>query len=363
MNPRERYRAVISFLEPDRPFLQGEGMWPETLSSWRGEGWDGRPIDQTFEIDRVLQVGISVGPWPPFERVIYEETPEEIVYLDPDGLVRREYRGDRGWSSMPQFLRYPVITEGDFDKLARTRLAPNPVKRLPRNWNRRVKQWSRRDHPLMYFMGRWGGFFGPLRNLLGLRGLCRAFHERPDFVEKMMDQRVDVILAMLERVTRDVDLDAFGFWEDMAYRNGPLLAPEMFEEFMVPRYEIVCEFLRSRGVDLVCVDSDGDVRTLIPLWLKAGLNGIWPLEVQAGMDVVGLRGIYGKKLVMIGGIDKRVLARDHLAIEDEIERVWPVVEGGGYIPCTDHSIPPDVSWDNYRYYREYVSDRAGVETS
>jgi uroporphyrinogen decarboxylase len=136
----------------------------------------------------------------------------------------------------------------------------------------------------------------------------------------------------------------------------------LFEEYMVPRYKIVCDFLRSRGVNLICVDSDGDVRTLIPLWLRAGLNGIWPLEVQAGMDVVELRREYGNRLVMIGGIDKRVLSRNHTAIENEIERVWPVVEVGGYIPCTDHSIPPDVSWDNYRHYREYVAEKVGIET-
>jgi uroporphyrinogen decarboxylase len=213
----------------------------------------------------------------------------------------------------------------------------------------------------MFFMGRWGGFFGPLRNLLGLKALCRAFHEDPDLVEKMMDQRLEVILAIVERVLEDAELDAFAFWEDMAYRDGPLLSPALFRQYMMPRYREVCRYVRSRGVGLVCVDSDGDINTLIPLWMKAGVNGVWPLEVQAGMDVVGLRSLYGRNLVMMGGIDKRVLTKGAEEIEAEVDRVWPVVESGGYLPHTDHSIPPDVPWDNFVHYRTYMAERAGVD--
>lgn len=361
MDERQRYSAVTHFRKPDRPFLQGEGMWPDTLTRWRREGWNGRRIDRTFRLDSVLQVGIWAGPWPPFRRCVYEETEESVVYLDRDGVVRREFKGDRGWSSMPQFVKHPVETEEDFDKLAK-RLGPNIGGRFPRDWEERVAEWKKRNKPLMYFMGRWGGFFGPLRNFLGLRRLCRAFFDEPDFVARMMDQRLEVILAILEKVTSSIDLDAFGFWEDMAHRDGPLLAPKMFKEFMLPRYRVVCDFLRERGVDLICVDSDGDVRELIPLWLKAGLNAVWPLEVQAHMDVRALRDQYGRRLVMMGGIDKRALARGPEAIDREVERIWPLVEKGGYIPHTDHSIPPDVSWENYCHYRGLLGLKAGIES-
>ncbi len=365
MNPRERFNAVARFREPDRPFLWGDGMWPETAARWREEGWDGRPFNQLFPEDPILQPPgeprpISAGPWPPFERRVIDETDETVTYVDEDGIVRREFKGDKGWSSMPQFVKYPVETEGDFDKLARDRLAPKVEERLPGNWDDKVGEWKYRTAPLLYFAGRWGGFFGPLRNLVGIKRLCTLFYEKPEFVERMMDQRVEVLLAILGRILDDVDLDVFGFWEDMAYRTGPLLSPDMFREFMFPRYRIVCDYLRSRGVELICVDSDGDVRTLIPLWLKAGVNGIWPLEVQANMDVVELRRRYGRELVMIGGIDKRSLAKGRREIEAEVDRVWPVVETGGYFPHLDHSVPPDVSWENFCHYQRYRARKAGL---
>jgi len=37
-------------------------------------------------------------------------------------------------------------------------------------------------------------------------------------------------------------------------------------------------------------------------------------------------------------------------VDAEIERLKPLVDLGGYIPCPDHRIPPDALWDNVRYY-------------
>ena len=40
------------------------------------------------------------------------------------------------------------------------------------------------------------------------------------------------------------------------------------------------------------------------------------------------------------------------AVDEEIERLKPLIELGGYIPCPDHRIAPDAEWDNVRYYCE-----------
>jgi uroporphyrinogen decarboxylase len=99
---------------------------------------------------------------------------------------------------------------------------------------------------------------------------------------------------------------------------------------------------------------------LIPLFLESGVTGLYPFEVQAGMDVRKLRTEY-PRLQMLGGIDKKELAKDFTAIDRELERCVPgLIEEGGYIPMGDHQIPPDVSWDNYRYYRDRLAELAAV---
>ena len=121
---------------------------------------------------------------------------------------------------------------------------------------------------------------------------------------------------------------------------------------MLPRYRRVVNFLRGRGVEFISLDSDGDVSKLIPIWLEAGINILYPFEVQAGMDVLKVRKEYGRDLRLWGGIDKRALAAGPKAIDAELARIAPLVADGGYIPTPDHSLPPDVSFANYCYYMQ-----------
>ena len=71
------------------------------------------------------------------------------------------------------------------------------------------------------------------------------------------------------------------------------------------------------------------------------------------MDIVALRRIYGNRLALMGGIDKLVLPRGKQAIEQELYRkIPPLLEQGRYIPAIDHTVQPDVPYENWLYYLE-----------
>ena len=172
----------------------------------------------------------------------------------------------------------------------------------------------------------------------------------------MMDSNADFIIAMMSQVLDVTSIDAFGFWEDMAYKTAPLISPRLARQYMLPRYKRVVDFLRGRGVPFIGLDSDGMMDPLIPVWLDAGLNFLYPFEVQAGMDVLAVRRKYGRQLRIWGGVDERALAYGHAAIDAELERVRPLIEEGGYIPHTDHSIPPDATYENFCYYTRRLGE-------
>ena len=154
---------------------------------------------------------------------------------------------------------------------------------------------------------------------------------------------------------KDIDVDVAFFWEDMAWKGGSMISPQMFREFMMPHYKRVTELFRSKGTDIIMVDSDGDINELIPLWLECGVNGMWPLEVQAGMDAVELRKKFGKKCILWGNLDKKALAQGREAIKEEIDKKVPVlIAEGGYLPGPDHLVPDDVSLENFRFYLDYL---------
>jgi uroporphyrinogen decarboxylase len=202
------------------------------------------------------------------------------------------------------------------------------------------------------------GLFGLPRDLMGLVAQSTMYYTDPKLIRDVNDHLTSLFLAVLEEVCARVDLDFVYFWEDLAFKNGPLISPWLFDEFVVPYYKQLTGFLRERGVNVICVDTDGDFRLLIPGFLEGGVTGFYPFEVMAGMDVVAVRKEY-PRLHIQGGLDKTKLAAGTAAIDAELEAKLPyMLSRGGYIPYCDHLVPPDVSWENFSYYRmrlrEYV---------
>mgnify|MGYP001818567515 FL=1 len=160
-------------------------------------------------------------------------------------------------------------------------------------------------------------------------------------------------IAVIERVCGEhgVRPESANLWEDMCYNAGPLISPSTFEQVMVPHYRRIVDTLHRYDIDVIYVDCDGKIDKLLPLWLDAGVNCMFPIEVGTwGADPVAYRKQYGKDLLIMGGFDKRILAKTKRGITEEVERLAPTVEGGGFIPLCDHLVPPDVPLSNYIHY-------------
>jgi len=348
MTDLERFHACMEYQPVDRTPFWDWGGWPETIERWKREGFD-PAHPQHVASDPRLAVGHWFFPNPPFEHKVLAEDAFHRVYVNPEGILMRE-RKDFPQSSMPQFLRFPVETRAEFRQFWKERMQPDLSARIGANWPDLLRQMRARSVPFIIISDRWGGFFGPIRNLVGVERLCTLFYDDPAFVEEMMDADADFILAMMSQILDVVTIDAFGMWEDMAYNHAPLISPAMVRRYMLPRYRRIADFVRSKGVKYVGLDSDGQIDSLIPVWMDAGLNFLYPFEVQSGMDVLEVRRRYGRELRIWGGIDKRAVARGPAAIDAEVRRVKPLIDEGGYIPHTDHSAPPDISYPNYCYY-------------
>jgi uroporphyrinogen decarboxylase len=132
----------------------------------------------------------------------------------------------------------------------------------------------------------------------------------------------------------------------------------MFREFMLPAYRRMTGFYRDHGIRTILVDSDGDVTGLIPLLIEGGVTGLHPFEVTGECDIVDVRRAF-PRFQILGGIDKKKVAAGKAAIDEELERKVPFVfKGGGFVPFIDHSVPPDISWENFRYYRRRLAELA-----
>ncbi|MFA6107385.1 MAG: uroporphyrinogen decarboxylase family protein [Candidatus Latescibacterota bacterium] len=342
-------RATLRFERPAQVCHFEWGYWPETLKRWQREGMRGPNPWDDLPITHYERVPVQVRLFPPFAWQVLEEREATRVVQDGNGVVQEV---SRHGTAMPCFLRHPVSNLRDFEVL-RERLDPRDPGRFPADWTAQAVRLAAREHVLV-MGGTEISFFGWARDLLGVENLLLAFHDQPELVHAINRHQLYFVRELYAKVLQDVSFDFVFCWEDMSYRNGPLIGPEMVRRFMLPYYRELVDFFRLRGDCRFLLDSDGDVRQLIPLFREAGIGGFLPFEVAAGMDVAEIGRQY-PDLILAGGLDKREIAKGRRAIDRELEGRLPALfRRGGYLPSMDHHVPPDVSWDDFRYYVDRV---------
>lgn len=318
------------------PFGVGLGWQP-----WGG-ALAGKDLATEFGYDRSFAYpGIEYGPFPAFEEVILEKTPEHTVLRDRRGIVMRQ-RHDYG--SMPEWIEHPVKTPDDWQRFKCERLRMDAA-RISTDWDRFRKKLKATGEAVQVGAFPWG-VFGTPRDLLGAEELLMAFYDHPDMIHDMMQHLTGLWLALWERVAAEVQIDHIHIWEDMSGRQGSLISPAMVEEFMMPCYDRIAAFARQHGVRVVSVDTDGDCRELVPVMMRHGINMFFPFEAQAGNDILEYRRQYPTLGIMFG-LDKRCLAGTLADVDREVERAAAMVKLGRYVPGFDHLIPPDAKWENF----------------
>ena len=377
---RERYKAIAKFQRPG-DLCTSDTFWRETLMFWIQKGAPAQLTDSTFRgqffgydhsrnmreiVSGTVQIPYVAGNVeaylvippivPQFEPEVLKDDEHTLTIINQGGQTVKVFKDDP--QKMPMFLDWPV-KDWETWKEYKKRLDPDTPERWPADWGFYAEKMNSRDYPVILSVG---GFFGFLREWMGLKNLLYTFHDDPKLIEDMMDAILHLELEVVKRTVKDIKVDQANFWEDMCYKTGPLISPDMVRKFMVPRYKKITDLLRSSGVDIIYLDSDGNVEQLIPLWLEAGINLIWPFEVAASNDAVVARKKYGKDLIIGGTIDKRALIKGKEAIREEVMSKVPfLLEQGGYFPSVDHLVPPDVSFENYCYYINTMREVAGLE--
>ena len=361
MNRRQRFLETMTFGQPDRPASADYFSYESTRRRWESEG-----LPKDADLNEYFGMDFDPFKWtflamnlhrllPTFDEKVLEEDDKVQVVRRCGGEVVRILKNSPP-PAMPQWVRYPLQSRQDWQDYKR-RLDPADPGRFPEGLSQRAAELKDRDYPI----GVWlGGTYGEMRMWWGVEELSMLFFEDTALIEEMVERLTELSVGMMDRVLASgVKLDWVMFWEDMAYKTASLLSPAMYRKYCFPFYRKVMEKVRAAGVPVVMLDSDGNIDELIPLWLDLGISVMHPMEVAAGMDIIRCRKQYGRRVGFFGGIDKRALAGTREQIRAEVlPKLECGFEDGGFIPSCDHAIPPDVSLDNFRYYRDLV-----IETS
>ena len=366
MTPSARKLRDTYAITPGTPLVKREfGFY--SLEAWAEQGM---PQDvshaELFELEppgshSLGQLGwCEAGLCPVFETKVLEDRGEYELVQDFAGRHVLFFRGRRN-GFMPEYVDHPVKDMRSFEEKIAWRMDPNSPERYADLDERMMAAKRAAGQGLMITQNLVGGYMY-LRSLLGPEELLYAFYDMPDVVHACMRAWFELADAVIARHQEHVTLDEFYLAEDICYKGGALISPQMMKRFLFPYYQQLVTNIKARQIDkrrhlYTQVDTDGFSDGVIARYRESiGLDALSPFEVAAGCDVVRTAQEY-PDLAIFGGIDKRVLAQGRDAIDAMLERIIPVMrERGGYIPTCDHGVPEEVPYEDYLYYRRRVVD-------
>ncbi len=358
----DRFHRVFTYQDVDRVPDIEFGYWPQTIRRWLGEGLllDLSPeetedmfshkVDDWFGFENEGHtIPRRTDQHPALKEEILERKAESVILRGGDGIVAERYLDDSERSSIPHFIEFPVKTPQDWEWMKQYYRLDDPIRAYPETEIAQARQARDEGKAISFY---FVGFYGQFRHYMGMENLSYAFYEFPDMIHDMVCHWADMCTQQIERLPADIPIDQVGWWEDMAYKNGPHISPKTFREFLQPGYHRVMTAARQRGCTLGDVDCDGNPHDLVANWLQESVNIMYPLEIEAGVDPQDWRDEFGKDLRLRGGIAKRPLVEGGKAIDRELERIRPLFEEGGYIPHLDHCVPPNIPYAHYCEYLE-----------
>jgi uroporphyrinogen decarboxylase len=288
---------------------------------------------------------------PQFDPKILYEDERIINFQDIDGVKKQFLKKE---SVIPTSIVWPIKDWKSWLSLKEERLnLYNIKKRFPENWNDLLNKYKRRKYPLV-LGGYPCGFFGTVSQLMGYENLFYAYHDEPELIKDINNTFTDLWIAIWTEIISQIEIDAVHIWEDVSFGRGSMISSFIFKEFMSPYYKRLTDFLKSNGINIILVDTDGDCRELIPLFLEAGITGLYPFEETNGMNIFNIRKNY-PKLQICGGIPKAQILFGEKRIDEILKPLTWMLKQGGYIPFYDHLVAPQVSWQNFKYYRERLN--------
>ncbi len=350
----EQVLKALNFQPPDRVphydlFLDG------FIEKWKIE----KKTDPGTEIDDYYDNDIFISKVPdeawPSKAGILKKEGTYVIYRDSWGMVQRQLsdaHGELRDGYAGQELEVACKEKIDPDRLEFE--SPHADYRH-KETSANVKKYSDR----YAIFCKVGGPYSRTSRLRGTEQFLIDIAEDPEYAKALVEKVTDhITMVGLEHLRRD-DFTSSGIWifDDIADNNGLIMGPRHYEHIFYPSLVKMVQAFKEAGVSKVLMHSDGNIESVLDMFIEAGIDGINPVEPKAAMDIVKLRKKYGGRLSFIGGMcNSFVLPKG--SKEEITKQVRMIVELGkeGGVIFGSHSIGADVPIENYdlaiRIYRE-----------
>ncbi len=286
---------------------------------------------------------------------VFDKTAWIYKTLDAEKRIARDQ-----WGGMVRFtaedVPYPmepyVKSESDLDDYT----PPNPD--LPERYER-IKRLIARFKGKRAVMATVTDVFDVAKeSLLGDATYFKATVTNPALVDRVNDIVLAYHLGYIRNCI-DLGVDIIVVTGDFATAQGPMVSPRHTARFATPPLKKLVDYCHSRGVPVI-KHTDGNIWKIFDILLETGIDGLHPIDPEAGMDIGEAKAKYGDRVCLAGNIDCGPLlawgtvAEVRQAVKDCIRKAGA---GGGLICMSSNSIHSTVKPENYvamvKAIREY----------
>jgi uroporphyrinogen decarboxylase len=334
MNSQERVLAACRFETPDR-IPRHEPFWNYTKE------WE----DRFGPLEDLMDTGVwaaNESPFPSRARVIKEEN-GWIYQVDGWGQTTR-HSPDAFFS---ETLEVAAPEGVDIDKIE----FESPLLDSRYMIGLSAQEMAQAKERQCVF-AKTGGPYLRTTLLRGQEQFLMDIAADPEFAYAIASKVADHLTVVgVEQISR-WEMQETGIWifDDFASSKGPMMSRKSFESIFLPIYKRMIKAYKDAGAKYVFLHCDGYPLPVFDMLIEAGFDGSHPIERRAGMDVVKIREMY-PKFILIGGMDNI-----HTMVEGPVEKIRAEArelidlgrQGGMIIGF--HSIGPDVPMEHYAAY-------------
>jgi len=327
MNSKERVMTTFHFEEPDRvPVWCGASPEFMHIAKTRLQLPDNEAVSRRFGDDFRRVYAAYAGP---DDRSPDKCLPPGATGRTPFGVLRHGY----GYG---QPLNHP-LANATLEELEAFPW-PRPEWMSAVGIRRQAEQWQ---GEFAVLGGDWSPFWHDAIDLMGMETLMIRLYEEPETVEALLGHIMDYYAGVNEQILAEAGdvIDILFIGNDLGSQTGPLIGPECFDRFLLPHFKRLSSIAQQHNLK-VMLHCCGGIEPLIPSLLASGIHALQALQPDAaGMDPASLKAVYGKQMVLNGGLDSHNVLIDgtpELTRRKTRELLEIMMPGGGFILSPSH---------------------------
>jgi uroporphyrinogen decarboxylase len=198
--------------------------------------------------------------------------------------------------------------------------------------------------------GFWTPFFHDVMDIFGAENYLTKMYTHPAIVHAVTDHVCGFYYAANELLFKQAGdtMDGYFFGNDFGTQRDLILAPEVFDEFVLPWFQKFTDQAHRHGYQVV-LHSCGSIYRVIDRLIDSGVNCLHPLQARAAnMDAETLAREFGGRISFLGGIDTQdvLVNAGKDEVKGEVRRIKKLLGPRLIVSPSHEALLPNVPPEN-----------------